>query len=217
MNEEERIINCEKKKMEISCGEEDLNNRRNTPPAEKKAFRVPVVIRTEKDGKLMNIEMPQGVAQADQGSDMVVVSIGLLKAFNINPRPLAELGYNNLTMNVADGRATRLTQCCTLRVGVLGIWRTIEAFVRPYDEKDEKDIHMLLGLPWLHSVDAKMFIRASKIELGDIKRGEDVVELRGPQFTVSPSNKLILQPKTEDTSEEESEEESSSDDSESES
>ncbi|POS82059.1 hypothetical protein EPUL_005888, partial [Erysiphe pulchra] len=187
-----------------------VNNLRSVVPlvsAERKAFRVPVVVKTSKNGTPVNVVMPTEVSQADQGSDMIVVTIGFLRALGISTKPLSDVGYHNLTMNVADGRSAKLTHCCTLTIGVLGVWRKVDAFVRPFDESNKTEVHLLLGMPWLHSVDAKIHIRASKIELGDVKRGEKVVELRGPQFTESTNHKLILRPKL--VHEEEEEEDSS--------
>lgn len=156
-----------------------VNNLQSVAPlisTERKAFRVPVVVKTSKNGTPVNVVMPTEVSQADQGSDMIVVTIGFLRALGISTKPLSDIGYHNLTMNVADGRSAKLTHCCTLTIGVLGVWRKVDAFVRPYDESNKTEVHLLLGMPWLHSVDAKIHIRASKIELGDVKRGEKVVE-----------------------------------------
>ncbi|POS82297.1 hypothetical protein EPUL_004696, partial [Erysiphe pulchra] len=152
-----------------------VNNLRSVVPlvsAERKAFRVPVVVKTSKNGTPVNVVMPTEVSQADQGSDMIVVTIGFLRALGISTKPLSDVGYHNLTMNVADGRSAKLTHCCTLTIGVLGVWRKVDAFVGPYDESNKTEVHLLIGLPWLHGVDAKIHIRASKIELGDVKRGE---------------------------------------------
>ncbi|RKF60418.1 hypothetical protein OnM2_051050 [Erysiphe neolycopersici] len=68
---------------------------------------------------------------------MIVVTIGLIKSLGIPSQQLAERGYYNLTMNVVDSRAAKLTDCCTLTIGVLGIWRTVEAFLEPKVEEEE--------------------------------------------------------------------------------
>ncbi|RKF60164.1 hypothetical protein OnM2_053030, partial [Erysiphe neolycopersici] len=96
---------------------------------EQKAFRVPIVVKATKDGKPVNVSLPLGVAQADQGSDMIIVTIGFLKKLGIPVRSLAERGFNGLTMNVADGSSARLTHYAEFEVGVHGIWRKVEAFV----------------------------------------------------------------------------------------
>lgn len=58
-------------------------------------------------------------------------------------------------MNVADESSARLTLYAEFEEGVHGIWRKVEAFVRPLSEENKEDVHLLLGLPWLFTVDAK--------------------------------------------------------------
>ncbi|POS82108.1 hypothetical protein EPUL_006661 [Erysiphe pulchra] len=100
-------------------------------------------------------------------------------------------------MNTADGNATELSHFVSFRIGVCGIWRRIDAFVRPVFKKGgELDLHLLLGLPWLHEVNASIYIRDSKIILGDSQMKEQVVEIQGPKFAASDSHKLVLYPKS---------------------
>ncbi|POS83490.1 hypothetical protein EPUL_004983, partial [Erysiphe pulchra] len=159
---------------------------------EQKAFRLPIVVKTMKDGKPVRVSMPSGAAQADQGSDMIIVTVGFLKKLGLPVRILAESGLNGLTMNVADGSSARLTHYAELKIGVHGIWRRVEAFVRLFSEDNKEDIHLLLGLPWLFTVDAKIKIKDSLIEIGDVERGEEIKEIKGPKFVGSEGHKLIL-------------------------
>lgn len=99
-----------------------------------------------------------------------------------------------LTMNVADGTSARLTHYSQFEIGVLGIWRKVEAFVRPFSGKDTTEVHLLLGLPWLHTVCAKLWIKESIIEIGDPERGEKCVKIQGPVFVESEEHKLVLCP-----------------------
>lgn len=70
-----------------------------------------------------------------------------------------------------------------------------DAFVRPVVKKGgELDLHLLLGLPWLHEVNASNFIRDSKIILCDSRLKKQIVENQGPKFAASNSHKLILYP-----------------------
>lgn len=86
-------------------------------------------------------------------------------------------------MNTADGGATELSHFVSFRIGVCGIWRRIDAFVRPVVKKGgELDLHLLLGLPWLHEVNASIYIRDSKIIVGDSRLKEQIVEIQGPKF-----------------------------------
>ena len=97
--------------------------------------------------------------------------------------------------NVADGTSARLTHYSEFEIGVLGVWRKIEAFVRPFSASNSDEVHLLLGMPWLHAVDAKIRIRESIIEIGDNQKGETVVKIQGPKFVESESHRLVLCPK----------------------
>lgn len=163
--------------------------------SERKAFRVPVVAQAEANGKIMKVALPKHISQADQGSEMNVISQGLVKALKLEKLCLGTRGFSGLTMNTADGGATELSHFVSFRIGVCGIWRRIDAFVRPVVKKGgELDLHLLLGLPWLHEVNANIFIRDSKIILGDSRLKEQIVEIQGPKFAASNSHKLILYP-----------------------
>ncbi|KAI0991705.1 hypothetical protein K3495_g16482, partial [Podosphaera aphanis] len=116
-----------------------------------RAFRIPVTVKAKKEGKTVRVSLPENVAQADQGSDMIIATIGFLEKFGIPTQSLASRGMNGLTMNVADGTSARLTHYAQFEIGVLGIWRKVEAFVRPFSDKNADEVHLLLGLPWLHT------------------------------------------------------------------
>ncbi|KAI1003139.1 hypothetical protein K3495_g5064 [Podosphaera aphanis] len=194
---------------EVLSGSLESLLKRNT----EKAFRVPVVVRTIRNGKPVRVSLPLGVAQADQGSDMIMVTMQFLRKLGLLVKSLVERGLNSLTMNVADGSSSRLTHYSEFEIGVCGIWHKIEAFIRPSREKDADEIHLLLGLPWLHSVDARIEIRDSKIEIGDRARGEGVETIQGPNFIESAQHKLVLYPVNSESKESRMEIEGSSDDS----
>ncbi|RKF80141.1 hypothetical protein GcM1_196025 [Golovinomyces cichoracearum] len=88
-------------------------------------------------------------------------------------------------MNVADGTLAKLSYFSVFEIGVMGIWRKVEAF----------EFHLLLEIPWLHTVDAKLRIRDSIIEIGDQDQGKAIVKLQGPKFVESEFHILILCPK----------------------
>lgn len=157
-----------------------------------KAFRVPVVVKTKKDGKQVRVSLPLEVAQADQGSDMIIVTVGFLKKLGLPLKSLAERGFNGLTMNVADGSSAKLTHYSQFEIGVLGIWPKVEAFVRPFSDDNREEVHLLLGLPWLHTVDAKIRIKDSIIRIGDKEKGEKLVDIKGPKLVESEGHKLVL-------------------------
>lgn len=67
-------------------------------------------------------------------------------------------------------------------MGVFGIQQENEAFVWPFSESDSGEVHLLLGIPLLHSVNAKIQIRKSIIEIGDKFRGEKMEITQGPKL-----------------------------------
>lgn len=162
---------------------------------EQKPLRVPGVVRAKRNGKVVDVTLPLSVSRADSGSDMVVVTIGFLKALGIPAKALVGRGFSGLTMNVADGNTAELTHYSVFNLGVYGVWRKVEAFVRPHNKANEEEIHLLLGMPWLHMVNARIFIRESAIEIGDPRAGEKIVRIHGPRFVESTHHKLVLHPK----------------------
>ncbi|KAI0997173.1 hypothetical protein K3495_g11014 [Podosphaera aphanis] len=77
--------------------------------ADQKAYRIPVTVRTIRQGKPVRISIPIGAAQADQGSEMIIVTLGFLKKLGLPIRSLAGRGFNGLSMNLADGTSAQLT------------------------------------------------------------------------------------------------------------
>ncbi|POS83424.1 hypothetical protein EPUL_004130, partial [Erysiphe pulchra] len=126
--------------------------------------------------------------QADQGSEMIIVTVGFLKKLELSAKRLSRKGFEGLIMNVADGTFVELTHYLEFEMGVLGVWRKIEAFVRPFTTSNIDEVHLLLGMPWIHAVDAKIKIRESIIEIGDIQKGENLVNIEGSQFVESESH-----------------------------
>ncbi|RKF62142.1 hypothetical protein OnM2_035106 [Erysiphe neolycopersici] len=156
---------------------------------EERAFCVPALIRTKKGRISVDVRLPSTVNQADTGSDMVVISYGLVKHLDLPMKLLSENGFSGLTMNVANGTSSPLKFFSSFRINVMGISRNVEAF-------NEKELNLLLGLPWLHDANAKIYMRDSIIEIGDPDRSENVLKVKGPEFTQSSQNKLILHLKT---------------------
>src|SRR5271168_1677085 len=110
------------------------------------------------------------------------------------PITLKSKGFTGLTMNTADGNSSHLDSYVTFKMRVLGIWRVVHAVIRPTDH-DKGDLSLLLGLPWLYDVDAKIGIKESIVVIGDQKKDEKSVELRGPLFVPSQQHKLMQHPK----------------------
>lgn len=109
---------------------------------ETKAFRIPVVARAEANGKIIKVALPKHISQAYQRLEMNIISQGLVKALRLEKISLGTKGLSGLKMNTADGSATELSHFVCFHISVCGIWRRIDAFVRPVVKKNgELDLH----------------------------------------------------------------------------
>ena len=162
-----------------------------------KAFRVPCTIHMQ-DGS--EVQLNKQYVQADQGSDMNVISSGLAKRLSLTLRPLAEVGFEGLSMRTADHRETLLHHWVWVRVSVEGIMRDIRCFVAPaltnvtYAGETEH-LSFILGLPWLYAVDAIISIRQSSIMVGDASIGETIRTVVGPELVFCKDHNLLMYPK----------------------
>ncbi|RKF63464.1 hypothetical protein OnM2_025123 [Erysiphe neolycopersici] len=141
-----------------------------------------------------NMNINQNQSLTDQESDMIIMTIGLLKALGLPMNTLTSRGFDGMTMNVADVTSAQLSHYASFELGVLGVWRKVEAFVRPFNKDNCWDIHLLLGMPWLHAVDARIRIRGLIIEISDSAIGEKIMKIKGPKFVESEKHKLVLCP-----------------------
>jgi hypothetical protein len=73
-------------------------------------------------------------------------------------------------MRVANGTTSRISKWVIFQYGVQGILRTVCAFIRP--DYDTTEMSLLLGLPYLNSVNVVLNIRANTIIIGDKSDGK---------------------------------------------
>ena len=101
------------------------------------------------------VNLPTGITNADQGSDLNLISHALIDVMGYTLVSLKSKGFLGLAINTADGNFSRLDSYVVFDMEVMGIRRTVHAFCRPRPPKrDDNDLHLLLGLPWLYDVDA---------------------------------------------------------------
>lgn len=131
-------------------------------------------------------------------------------------------------METADHKKTDLHFYTEFEVQVENIVRKIKCFVgsESYDILGNivDQYRLLLGLPWLYSVNAIINIRSSSILIGDTSIGEAVVQVTGPELVLFEENNLLMFSKLKQSAvktlkaveieDEDSDEEESSDDSE---
>ena len=187
------------------------------------AFRMKATIwKSEKETKYA---LPDSHVKADQGSDLVIINPKLVKRLGLKVRPTSTLAPHRLGMSVANGDSTELKSWVKFWVEVSGIRQEMWAFITP---NENPNVSLLLGLPWLRSVDAKLFIQKKEIYIGDIKKGETVSHIpysttpsEDAHFQASSKGKAVVDESSEeddtkneneDSSEEESDEESSEQD-----
>lgn len=162
-----------------------------------KAFRIECKIRNPAG---IETQLGKATTQADQGSEMNVISQSLIKHLQLVTQPLASIEFQSLTMRTADQRDTPLKEWTEFWIGTAGIWRHVRCFVSLHTSLpgSAKSGHfsLLLGLPWLFSVNAYLSIRESRISIGDPSLGESMRDIVGPEIVFCNEHTLIMYPKT---------------------
>ena len=163
-----------------------------------KAFRILTEV-LKADGSTCTLE--RKYTQADQGSDMNVISAGLVRFLGLTLLALADVGFKGLSMRTADHREAVLQHYVVLRLSVEGIVRDIKCFVAPElphttASGQTEYLSLILGLPWLYSVDARISIRQSTIMIGDATIGEKVRSVVGPELVFCKDHNLLMYPKS---------------------
>ncbi|RKF78738.1 hypothetical protein GcC1_053032 [Golovinomyces cichoracearum] len=133
-----------------------------------------------------------GIVQADQGSDLNLISNSLVKDLKLERRSMN--GLKVFSMQTADGSITPLNYFAVLVVVVGHVFRKIHALIRPEIPGQPDSTNLLLGLPWLYSVNPILAIRDFtitydiKVRSSDLTSGCDKnPDLSGPNE--SPFNK----------------------------
>lgn len=165
-------------------------------PKTEKAFRIPCTIRLS--DKIIGLERHQ--TQADQGSDLNVISMGLAWKLNLELLSLDHVAFRGLTMCTADHKDTSLEFWVWLEFDVQQLWRKIRCFVSPSVINSLFSIatellSLLLGIPWLYSVNARRSIWSSIIEIGDPSLGEEVRNVVGPELVFCQDHNLLMYPR----------------------
>ncbi|KHJ35287.1 hypothetical protein EV44_g3596 [Erysiphe necator] len=99
---------------------------------EHKAFHFVAVLRGRYDEKSRwkKVTLSPGISQADQGSELSIISQGLVNAMAFPRYTLSrEKDDSGLFVSTADGGATELKEFTCFNVGVSGIWRRVYAFI----------------------------------------------------------------------------------------
>ena len=160
-----------------------------------KAFRIECTI-TSGTGTSMNLG--KAITQADQGSEMNVISDSIRAQIGAPKKALSDIGFHGLTMRTADHRDTRLDYWTEFTITTSGISRLIRCFIAPRvtiaGSSRSGHFNLLLGLPWLFSINAHISIRESKITIGDPAMEETMRDIIGPEMVFCTEHTLIMYP-----------------------
>jgi hypothetical protein len=144
----------------------------------------------------------------DQGSDINIIYPDLVNKPGLKQRSISELGQGLLSMTVANGATQQLHHYVKVYVRIGSILRYVWAFVSPHNYHR---LALLLGRPWLNSVDAEIYVRQSRIVIGDKTKGKKVEIIQGPKYMEHQSLKHLLVPVNDNNSSSSSEDDSDSD------
>lgn len=164
----------------------------------KKAFRLSAVVIThDKNGSEKQTALSREHVQADQGSDMNVISTKLSDHLSLEFIPLSKAGFSGMSMRTADNKETTLQHIVKFTLNVQEIIRPVQAFVAPPDNNTSASwFSLLLGIPWLYQVDATIRIRQFAVTVGDKNVGEtprDIAE--AAELGFSKEHTLIMYPR----------------------
>lgn len=79
-------------------------------------FRIPVLVNVYKLGQLFQVKLKPGTTQADQGSDINIISDKLAK--DLKTRPIKLGPHIVLTMGTANGESTQFHQYAEIKICV---------------------------------------------------------------------------------------------------
>lgn len=157
-----------------------------------KAYRMSATLKFKRGNEMYTSVLPEDSVQADQGSDVNLMSTSAADKLGLKRRSLKDLGFARLNLITSDGRSTEMKEFVLFIIGVQGIWRSAWCLLRPHDHPG--DCMVLLGLPWLWDVVASFDIRQSSLMIGDTVAGESRVELKGPLLSPYRHHKIALHP-----------------------
>lgn len=160
------------------------------------AYGINVVTWNEDSEKKLTVN--RSGAMADQGSDINMAYPKLIQQLGLVLYPVSKLGVRSLTMHTSDGSKVALTHWVKFHTEVSGLYRHVWAFVAPHSGGP---LSLLLGLPWLESVDAVFKIRDEELMIGDKTNDEQVRVLKNPDLSKQHSVHLEISDK--DSSEDE--------------
>jgi hypothetical protein len=145
----------------------------------KRAFRLPAKVMH--NGKM--VEVPTDSVAADQGSDANLAYPKFIKRLGLTRYPISQFSrtVGRITLSMADGTSSEISEWVYLRVDVGGISRQVWALVCE-PTAGNSSIGLLLGVPYLADVNAQIDVRSQRIVIGDGAKGEKTESIEGGEI-----------------------------------
>lgn len=152
-----------------------------------KAFTIPAMVYNEHNDR--QIKVPRHHIAGDQGSDLNVIYPDMRQALGLRLIEATKLGFDKMSMAIADGSTVPLTHWVISYINVCGIMREIWAVVC---SRKKVNMALLLGLPFLDDIRAIIDIHAQTIQIGNPAIGEEPRLIEAPEITKSDPPKPTL-------------------------
>ena len=155
-----------------------------------KAFQISCKIWV--DSKELILQQHQ--IQTDQGSDMNVISLAMVKQLSLKIHTLSDIRFAELTMKTADNQKIRLHYWVYLKISVKDIWRTIRCFIISDLDLLQKSDHLslLLEIFWLYSVNAIIEICESQIKIENSAIEKSIQDVIESELMFSKEHNLLM-------------------------
>ncbi|KHJ33948.1 hypothetical protein EV44_g3923 [Erysiphe necator] len=133
-----------------------------------------------------SFQLKTGFTHADQGADVCLISASLAKALAVVHKILPV----PMRFGTADGGTTVAKHFTSIQIGVAEIWRKVDVLILPQVKNDPHSL--LLGLPWLYQVNARIDIPTFSLRIGDRKVDGRRVEILTTRFKLGKHQNIRL-------------------------
>lgn len=147
-----------------------------------KAFRILCFVQ-KSDESIVHLD--KFYVQANQNSDMNVISTELIKHLNLQLYSLSEIKFAELSMCITNHHETVFHDWIWLNIDVKEVWRKIRCFVTSKLIKENEDkqeyLNFILRISWLWIVNIIIVIQNFKIMIEDSdfnKNIREIIELK---------------------------------------
>ena len=157
-----------------------------------KIFQISCFIKKTDETK---IHLEKSYVQANQESDMNVISTDLIRQLDLNMHFLSKIEFQDLTMHTADHREMLLKHWIWLNVDVKDVWRSIQCFVTSelvILSRKSDYLSLILDISWLWSVNAIIAMRDSKILIENSLQEEKIHEVTDLKLVFCKKHNLLM-------------------------